>query len=221
MKHGSQEATIEIELAKDDKRFKKNVVIRSTIRREGNKTMFSVNGKPQNKKTVVELARSLSIQIDNLCQFLPQDKVVEFAAMTPVELLKSTERAVASERMIQVHEELKKLRREEKTVQTAVNSDRDTLDNLLGRQRLQEADVARMREREEIVKRVGLLETARSTVEYRNIRNQHRASKDKTKAAQDEFNALAAETEPTLEAANVKQRYRNQVDAVVRDRRVA
>ena len=60
---------IEIELAKDGKRFKNNIVIRCTIKRDGNKTVFSVNGKPQGKKAVIELCMSLSSQIDNLCQF--------------------------------------------------------------------------------------------------------------------------------------------------------
>ena len=141
--------------------------------------------------------------------------------MTPVELLKSTERAVASERTIEIHEELKDLRRKEKQVQANASSDRDTLNNLLGRQRLQEADVVRLREREEIVKRVGLLENARSTVQYRTIRTQVLAQKEKGKAAQSDFNALATETEPALRAVNAKQQYRNQIDVVVKERKIA
>ena len=218
MKHGCQEATIEIELAKDGKRFKKNVVIRCTIKREGNKSAFSIDGKSQGKKVVMELARSLSIQIDNLCQFLPQDKVVEFAAMTPIELLRSTQRAVASQEMIDMHEQLKDLRRKQKDVQATCASDQDSLINLEGRQRLQEADVERMREREQTIKRISYLEAARPFAAYRTARIVHKEAREKKKEAQDMLTSLEKEVAPSLQAVNAKQLYKEQVEAVVRER---
>ena len=36
----------------------------------------------------------LNIQVGNLCQFLPQERVTEFARMNPQQLLESTEKAV-------------------------------------------------------------------------------------------------------------------------------
>ena len=36
----------------------------------------------------------LNIQVGNLCQFLPQEKVAEFARMNPQKMLESTEKAV-------------------------------------------------------------------------------------------------------------------------------
>lgn len=212
---------IEIELAKDGKRFKDNIVIRCTIKRDGNKTVFSVNGKPQGKKAVIELCRSLSIQIDNLCQFLPQDKVVEFAAMTPVELLRSTQRAVASQEMIDMHENLKDLRRKQKDIQARRTADQEQLDNLESRQRLQEADVERMREREQIETHITMLEAARPFAEYRSARSAHGEAKDKRKAAQVELTRLAKEIEPSLRAVNAKEQYKTQIAAVVTERKTA
>ena len=212
---------IEIELAKDGKRFKNNIVIRCTIKRDGNKTVFSVNGKPQGKKTVIELCRSFSIQIDNLCQFLPQDKVVEFAAMTPVELLRSTQRAVAPQEMIDMHETLKDLRRKQKDIQARNAADQEQLDNLESRQRLQEADVERMRERELIEKHVRLLEAARPFAAYRSARSAHMEAKEKRKAAQAELTRLEREVEPSLRAVNAKEQYKVQIAAVVTERKAA
>ena len=37
---------------------------------------------------------NLNIQVGNLCQFLPQDKVADFAKMSQQELLENTEKAV-------------------------------------------------------------------------------------------------------------------------------
>ena len=76
VKHGAKKATIEIELAKDPKRQTSNPVIRTKILRENNKVEYYINDKKENKKRVMDLARSFSIQVDNLCQFLPQDRVV-------------------------------------------------------------------------------------------------------------------------------------------------
>jgi uncharacterized protein (UPF0179 family) len=36
----------------------------------------------------------LNIQVDNLCQFLPQDKVADFSKMNPQLLLENTEKCV-------------------------------------------------------------------------------------------------------------------------------
>ena len=212
---------IEIELGKDGKRFKSNIVIRCTIKREGNKTVFSVNGKPQGKKAVMELCRSLSIQIDNLCQFLPQDKVVEFAAMTPVELLRSTQRAIASQEMIDMHEELKDLRRKQKDVQAKNATDQEQLDNLESRQRLQEADVERMREREQIEKHVTMLEAARPFAVYRTARDAHGSAKDRRRVAQHELTRLEKEVEPSLRAVKAKEQYQAQIAAVITERKTA
>jgi chromosome segregation ATPase len=38
----------------------------------------------------------LNIQVGNLCQFLPQEKVTEFARLNPQQLLENTEKAVCS-----------------------------------------------------------------------------------------------------------------------------
>ena len=43
---------------------------------------------------VDELVANLNIQVGNLCQFLPQEKVADFAKMTPEDLLENTEKAV-------------------------------------------------------------------------------------------------------------------------------
>ena len=217
VKHGCQEAWIEIELAAEQK--KKNPIIRCNIKREGNKTNFSIDGKPANKKAVLELARGFSIQIDNLCQFLPQDKVVEFAGMTPIELLRSTQRAVATQEMLDQHDKLKELRKKQKEVEASAASNEDTLANLESRQRMQEADVDRMREREKIKERVKYLEITRPFAEYRGARLRHQEAKERRKQADTELKKLREEVAPILEAVNLKQDYRGQIDVVARERK--
>ncbi|KAL8733040.1 MAG: hypothetical protein Q9181_003746 [Wetmoreana brouardii] len=221
VKHGEQEANIEIELAADPKRHRRNPVIKCNIKRENNKSTFSIDGKASNKKAVIELCKSFTIQIDNLCQFLPQDKVVEFAAMTAVELLRSTQRAVAPQEMLDMHDELKDHRQKQKSIQAKVQGDQDALQNLENRQRMQADDVQRMRDREVIKERVRLLEASRPFATYREARQKYADGKNRRKTAAEELDKLEKDVEPSLRAVNAKQVYKDRVEIVSRDRKRA
>ncbi|KAI9808470.1 MAG: Structural maintenance of chromosomes protein 5 [Phylliscum demangeonii] len=221
VKHGNAEATIEIELAKRPGDDGGNPVIRRVIRREGNKSLFAINGKSSTNKSVLELAKSFSIQIDNLCQFLPQDKVCEFAALTPVELLHSTQRAAAPEHMLQWHDRLKVLRAEQKQVQAQQATDKETLANLESRQQMLRADVERLRERAAIQKKVAMLEKARPFAQYRQVRHQHQEAKRLSREAQTALKTLEEEVEPSLRAVNQRQAYGQQIEKVVKERKRA
>lgn len=217
MKHGCQEAIIEIELAGD--RVYPKAVIRCRITREGNKCAFYFNGSPSSKKEILKVARHFTIQIDNLCQFLPQDKVVEFAAMTPIELLRSTQRAVAPQEMLDMHEELKQLRKKQKVAEEDNAASQETLASLENKQRMQQADVDRMRERNEIQQRIRYLEKSRPIWLYREARNDFKSAKEKGKIVGAELKNLQKEVEPALRAVNAKQSYQEQIEKVVKERK--
>lgn len=218
VKHGSHEGMVEVELAKRPTDRGGNPVIRRAIKREGNKSHFSIDGKQAPQKAVLELAKSFSIQIDNLCQFLPQDKVCEFAALTPVELLNSTQRAAAPEHMLEWHDHLKQFRAEQKKAQLQQATEQETLANLDGRQQVLRADVERLQERANIQKRLALLEKARPFAKYRVARLRLVEAKKKSKESQVELKKLEEEVEPSLRAVNRKQTYAHQMEKVVRDR---
>ena len=181
--------------------------------------MFLLNGKQSNKKACQDIARSFSIQIDNLCQFLPQDRVVEFAALSPVELLKSTQRAIASEDMITWHDELIELGQNLRKVEQTRKSETEDLRNLENRQRMQEADVQRLRERESIKTNIQNLLAVRPVVEYATIKKQFEEIKAKHHEAEKELRELNVREGPTLRAVNEKERYRNAIKNVRDNRR--
>ncbi|KAK2747245.1 Structural maintenance of chromosomes protein 5 [Onygenales sp. PD_40] len=212
VKHGCSEATIEIELAKGN-RYRRNPVICRTIKKEGNKSTFTINGEPASKAKVLELARSFSIQIDNLCQFLPQDKVAEFAALSPIELLHSTQRAAAPPEMIEWHENLKTLRAEQKRLLATNSTDREQLLNLENRQEMQREDVERMRLRAEIQKRIERLELSRPVPRYQEARTACHEVRARKRAVEKEQKELQKETEPAFKEVNDKQKYLEEINA--------
>ncbi|XP_024935693.1 structural maintenance of chromosomes protein 5 [Cephus cinctus] len=75
-----------------------------------NNTTWQINGKRAATKDILQLTSSLNIQVDNLCQFLPQDKVQDFSKMNSQELLENTQRSVGDPMLFEYHAKLKSFR---------------------------------------------------------------------------------------------------------------
>jgi chromosome segregation ATPase len=217
VKHNMSDAIVEIELQKRSNESR-NHVVRLRIIRDGNGREWWLDGKKTSLKQVQHLTKSLSIQIDNLCQFLPQDKVSEFAALSPVDLLQQTQRAAAPEYMLEWHDELKKLRKEQKTLEIQNEGDKEQLGRLENRQQNLHAEVERLQERIKIQEKVSVLEKTVPFVEYRIALAQHKIFKKDKHEAQMRFKELAARITPTLQSIDAKESYRDQIKAVVKER---
>lgn len=103
IKYGRTKATIEIELNNENG---KNFIITRYLYKD-NRSEWLLNERSVKLKEIEELISGLNIQVGNLCQFLPQEKVAEFARLNTYELLESTEKAVGGIDLINKHNELK------------------------------------------------------------------------------------------------------------------
>ncbi|KAG6580330.1 Structural maintenance of chromosomes protein 5 [Phytophthora cinnamomi] len=101
VRHEKESGFTEIELFFE----RGNKVIRRNIFRD-NKSTWQVNGRDSTLKNVAGIMEAAKIQIDNLCQFLPQDKVGEFSRMNAVQLLKATENAITDSDLAAKHDEI-------------------------------------------------------------------------------------------------------------------
>uniref|UniRef100_H3HCN8 Structural maintenance of chromosomes protein 5 n=1 Tax=Phytophthora ramorum TaxID=164328 RepID=H3HCN8_PHYRM len=101
VRHEKESGYTEIELFFE----RGNKVIRRNIFRD-NKSTWQVNDKDSTLKNVAGIMQAAKIQIDNLCQFLPQDKVGEFSRMNAVQLLKATENAITDSDLAAKHDEI-------------------------------------------------------------------------------------------------------------------
>ena len=63
----------------------------------------------------------------NLTQFLPQDRVCEFAKLSPIELLEVTEKAVGDQELLGKHKALIEKSRELKRLEITVKKNGETL----------------------------------------------------------------------------------------------
>lgn len=84
IRRNQEEATVEIELF----RAKGNIVIQRILSRASDQrtSVFKINGKKVPENQVRELVTSFNIRLDNLTQFMPQERVAQFASMKPPEV---------------------------------------------------------------------------------------------------------------------------------------
>jgi chromosome segregation ATPase len=172
IRRGTSEGEVLVTLAKEGGG---TIVIRRKLRRAGGgnqsgrgtaQSDFFINGKPSSATKVKDLVKKYNIQLDNLCQFLPQDKVNEFARMKPVELLKATEMAIGEGELHSLHQSLidekKQLDEKSKIVEIAsqaVDRHRGELQDL-------ERSLGPIREKKRLEEEIELLEKHRSWQVY-------------------------------------------------------
>ncbi|KAK2600911.1 hypothetical protein N8I77_010409 [Diaporthe amygdali] len=210
VKHGKEHAIVEVELQKRPE-DRANYVIRLIINREDNTRKFTLNGRDATHKQIQHVTRQLRIQIDNLCQFLPQDKVAEFAGLNSVELLTRTLQAAAPEVIIEQQNSLKQLFDEQKAISRQLETDAETLRGWETRQQGLQADVERLREREQIQARVADLSEARLVLDYDEKRKLFSECRDNKRKAQDRQRRLEERCAPSLQDVNLKQEYQKRV----------
>lgn len=119
-----------------------------------NKSEWLYNGKSVPKREILEVIRKFNIQVNNLTQFLPQDRVCEFAKLTPIQLLEETEKAVGDPQLPVQHSALVEKSRELKKYKKAVEKMGESLQQLIALNAVQEKDVERVRQRDELLQKV-------------------------------------------------------------------
>jgi chromosome segregation ATPase len=220
VKNGCREAEIEIELKAGARQRGRNPVIKRIIKREGNKSTWFVNGSSSTHKEVQTLMKNFGIQVDNLCQFLPQDKVADFAAMSPMELLEQTQKAVGTAEMIEWHDSLKKLGAERQKHLNEKGHIDKTLAELQSRQAQQKAEVDRLQERHTLQGQLNALEKHRPAIKYMVEKDRWDLSRKRRDEARLELAQLQGEVEPLFRDANNKEDYLNRLKAVMEQRKL-
>lgn len=218
VKHGKEYAIVEVELQKRPQ-DRANYVVRLKINREDNTRNFWLNSQSCTHGSIKKLMAKLRIQIDNLCQFLPQDKVSEFAGLNSIDLLNKTLQAAAPEEVIQQQLELRKMFDDQKALQRSLETEVETLRSLQTRQQGLQADVERLREREQIQKVVTDLKDCRMVADYNEKKALFDQVKERKKRAKEKLRRLEQMNEPSLADVNSKEQYQRQIDVVLKARR--
>uniref|UniRef100_A0A0E0L6N3 Structural maintenance of chromosomes protein 5 n=1 Tax=Oryza punctata TaxID=4537 RepID=A0A0E0L6N3_ORYPU len=146
-----------------------------------NKSEWQLDGTTVPKKEVIDLIKKFNIQVNNLTQFLPQDRVCEFAKLTPIQLLEETEKAVGDPNLPVQHRQLIDRSKDLKILQVAVKQKEKTLNNLKALNAELEKDVERVRQRDRLLKKKKLpwLKYDMKKKEYKEAQEKEKTEKKK------------------------------------------
>uniref|UniRef100_A0A8C7ZG07 Structural maintenance of chromosomes protein 5 n=1 Tax=Oryzias sinensis TaxID=183150 RepID=A0A8C7ZG07_9TELE len=194
VKRGCHKGSIEIELYKTGG----NIVINREIHVENNQSLWMLNGKHCNQKTVEEEVKALQIQVSNLCQFLPQEKVGEFAKMSKIELLEATEKSVGPPEMYEYHCELKNFRNKERELENVVKEKANFLEKAKQRNERYKHDVNRYYEKKRHLDVIELLEKKKPWVEYETTRKELEGVRREREETKRQLSALRQAQTPML-----------------------
>ncbi|KAL7282760.1 hypothetical protein ACG7TL_004235 [Trametes sanguinea] len=197
VKNDKESGYVEIELK--GAKGQKNLVIRRMLSKKTKGNSFTVNGKAASGKEVSARMAELNVQVSNLCTFLPQDRVAEFARMTPQQLLRETQRAAGNENLTSWHDTLISAGKELKQVQERINADREQLKTMEERNANLERDVRRYEERRALEKKIELLEFIVPIKEYYEARERYRVIKPKQREALRNLRQLQKRHKPYLD----------------------
>ncbi|KAG1750955.1 P-loop containing nucleoside triphosphate hydrolase protein [Suillus occidentalis] len=148
VKHGKESGYIEIELK--GAKGQKNLVIRRNLSAKSKGSTLTLNGQSCTGKEITNRMAKLNVQVGNLCSFLPQDKVSEFAQMTPQQLLRETQRAAGDVHLTNWHDTLITAGKELKSIQDKSNEEQERLKTMQERNSQLERDVQRYQERKRV-----------------------------------------------------------------------
>ncbi|NXY42891.1 SMC5 protein, partial [Ceuthmochares aereus] len=244
VKQGCLKGVVEIELLKTPD----NIIITREIHVVNNSSAWFINRKPATLKMVEEQIAALNIQVDNLCQFLPQDKVGEFARLSKIELLEATEKSIGPPEMYQFHCELKNFREKERELEVNMhivetessdcrriglirynerkciflqNLCRDKTNSLEKmKQRLEryQQDVEKYHERKRHLDLIEMLERKRPWVEYENIRQQHEEVKQRRDQAKEDLKNQKEMQAPVTKKIKEAEEHLKSLDLKIRDK---
>ncbi|KFO70159.1 Structural maintenance of chromosomes protein 5, partial [Cuculus canorus] len=214
VKQGCLKGLVEIELSKTPD----NIIITREIQVVNNTSTWFINRKPATLKMVEEQIAALNIQVDNLCQFLPQDKVGEFARLSKIELLEATEKSIGPPEMYQFHCELKSFREKERELENLCRDKTKSLEKMKQRIERYQQDVERYHERKRHLDLIEMLERKRPWVEYENIRQQHEEVKQRRDQAKEDLKNKKEMQSPVAKKIQETEEYLKSLDLKIRDK---
>uniref|UniRef100_A0A8D3CUC2 Structural maintenance of chromosomes protein 5 n=1 Tax=Scophthalmus maximus TaxID=52904 RepID=A0A8D3CUC2_SCOMX len=216
VKRGCHKGFIEIELYKRGG----NVVINREIHVENNQSLWMLNGRHCNQKTVEEEVKALHIQCHLINLFLAE-KVGEFAKMSKIELLEATEKSVGPPQMYQYHCELKNFRNKERELENAVKEKASFLEKAKQRNERNKHDVNRYYEKKRHLDVIELLDKKKPWVEYETIRKELEDLKRERDEAKKQLSALRQAQSPMLKKIQQIDNHLKPTDAQIKAKTVA
>ena len=130
------------------------LVIRRDLSATSSSSDWRMDGAPATATAVAAAVAGAAIRLDNLCQFLPQDRVADLARLPPSALLEETERCLGDASLHALHADLAGAVEEERAARRSAGALRAEAEAGAGRQ--DENQVATGRQAQPLIRSPGL-----------------------------------------------------------------
>ncbi|CAM6102353.1 unnamed protein product [Calypogeia fissa] len=196
VKRGEDSGWIKITLRGDSPN--ESLVIKRKINNR-NKSEWFFNDQQVTKKEIQEQVRKFNIQLDNLTQFLPQDRVCEFAKLTPVQLLEETEKAVGNPELSAQHQRLIQSNEEMKKIRVALASHESTLAHVETSNAELEQDKERLEQRTQLLENAGTMKKKVPWMRYEEKKASFEKAEEAERVAKSKLQNLQEQNRQTRE----------------------
>ncbi|AEY96644.1 FAEL337Cp [Eremothecium gossypii FDAG1] len=209
IKNGTAESTIEIQL-----RNSRNVSglpmisaedeainVRTVLMKARRKCAYYINGEPVSENQMRALVSMLNIQLDNLCQFLSQERVEEFARLKADKLLEQTVRSVDAS-LLGLLEQLKTSQQEELSLNREVELGQKKLEKLMTHKESLENQVRALEEYERKKEEIDIHKRLLPYVRVKNHKRQLKDLKSEYERVKQELKEFLKDKKPFKIASN-------------------
>jgi structural maintenance of chromosomes protein 5 len=186
--HEKAEAWVEVELYVPDGKF---IVRREFKRKNKSASAYSLNGRNISEKDIKQKVLGMGVQVENLCTFLPQDRVGDFSGYNPKQILAETCKAVDEQALYAKHQELIEADKscvgregQEQKVAEQLKQARASNEGL-------QRDVARMEQRAKLLERMHLIKQRKAWILFNEARNETIAAAERKTAKEVGFCACS------------------------------
>lgn len=167
VKHDCTEAEISIYLQGNSENEYIKLVRQFTI---DEKSTWKINDKKCSSKEFMQFIKQFNVQVDNLCQFLPQDRVQDFAKMNKQELLKQTQVAVCREDLMLKQEQLISSRTKQNDVTKTLANIQQKLDDAVNANLQLQSKVTNFKKKKEFLGKIKDIERKMAWTMYEDFK---------------------------------------------------
>lgn len=210
MKSGTPEdqpSFVEVDLYETADKY---ITIRRVLHGHSNSSVWYINGMQKKMSDVKAVVRALAIDVDNLCSFMPQDRVGAFSQYNGKEILQNTLKSIRSplddQNLFEEQNALSNLeaerelqRRNRDSIQAKLDLTRRELDSL-------QSELSRLERRKDAIEKLKLLKLKLVFVQAQNAKLQFDERGDELRAAEDELAARKSKLKPLEQAVGRYQK---------------
>ncbi|XP_063706320.1 structural maintenance of chromosomes protein 5 [Culicoides brevitarsis] len=217
IKHGCDEALIEIHVYKNETET-------TSFQRQFNQDgmdEYKIDGKKYSRKQFLLKVKEYNIQVDNLCQFLPQDRVQDFAKMNEQELLANTQISVCTEEVQQQYQQLVELRQKQLDVDKDEKTRQKEVEDLQAKNESLRPQIENIQARGDLVKDVEMLNRKIAWIEYEQCDVKVVEYTNDLNQAQTKLSAAEKKLEPVKKEADSIVKERKKMENLINSERDA